>query len=68
LSVGPAMAVAFGLINVAAVARGVLPAFHPQSFSQSIAASGALWIASFLIFIVIYAPILTRPRIDGRPG
>jgi uncharacterized protein involved in response to NO len=31
-------------------------------------ASGLLWAAAFAIFSVVYAPVLTRPRADGRPG
>ncbi len=68
LTINPAMVVAFVLLNLAAVARGLLPNFYPQWFSQFIIASGALWVAAFLIFVLIYAPILTRPRIDGRAG
>ncbi len=30
--------------------------------------SGTAWIIGFGIFVVIYWPILTRPRIDGKPG
>jgi uncharacterized protein involved in response to NO len=30
--------------------------------------SGLLWIAAFLIFVIVYTPILTQPRIDGQPG
>ena len=30
--------------------------------------SGALWLVAFLIFIRVYLPILTSPRLDGRPG
>jgi uncharacterized protein involved in response to NO len=62
------MAGAFGLLNLAAVARGLLPIFYPQWFSQLITTSGVLWVLGFLIFVVIYTPILTQPRIDGRPG
>ncbi len=62
------MVVAFVLLNLAAFGRGLLPIFLPLWFLQLIVASGALWIAAFLIFAVIYAPILTQPRIDGRPG
>jgi uncharacterized protein involved in response to NO len=68
LKVGPAMAVAFGLVNLSGITRGLLPILTPQWFSQLIIASGALWIAAFLTFVVIYTPILTQPRIDGRPG
>jgi uncharacterized protein involved in response to NO len=68
LTVGTAMSVAFALVNLAALGRGLLPIFKPQWFSQLIAASGAFWVAAFLIFVFIYAPILTRPRTDGAPG
>ncbi|HKY08491.1 MAG TPA: NnrS family protein, partial [Candidatus Binatia bacterium] len=68
LRVGPPMVVAFVALNLAAVGRGALPLFFPLWFSQLIVASGLLWIAAFLIFTVVYAPILTRPRIDGQPG
>jgi uncharacterized protein involved in response to NO len=68
LKVSSAMVVAFAFVNLAAVTRGLLPILHPQWFSQLITASGVLWIAAFLIFVVIYTPILMQPRIDGRPG
>jgi uncharacterized protein involved in response to NO len=62
------MAVAFALLNLAAVLRGLLPSLVPLWFSQLILASGILWIAAFLVFVIVYAPILTGPRIDGQPG
>ena len=68
LTIGSTMAVAFGLVNLAALARGLLPIFQPQWFSQLVIASGVLWVAAFVIFVVIYFPILTQPRIDGQPG
>lgn len=68
LEVGKSIVVAFALLNLAAIGRGLLPIFFPLWFPQLIIASGALWIAAFLIFVVIYTPILTQPRIDGQPG
>ena len=68
LRVGPAMVVAFVLLNLAAVGRGLLPVFFPLWFSQLITASGTLWIAAFVIFTVLYVPILTQPRLDGQPA
>lgn len=68
LKVSSAMVAAFALVNLAAVTRGLLPILHPQWFLQLTVASGALWIAAFLIFVAVYTPILTQPRIDGRPG
>jgi uncharacterized protein involved in response to NO len=31
-------------------------------------ASQLLWIAAFAGFVAVYAPMLVRPRIDGRYG
>ncbi|MDR9466781.1 NnrS family protein [Marinospirillum sp.] len=30
--------------------------------------SASLWIAALLLFLLVYLPILTRPRPDGNPG
>lgn len=68
LKVGLAMAMAFGLINLSGVTRGFLPILYPQWFPQLIVASGVLWIAAFVVFVILYIPILTRARVDGRPG
>jgi uncharacterized protein involved in response to NO len=68
LSVGPAMVVAFGLVNLSAVTRGLLPILLPEWFFALIVVSGLLWITAFVVFVTIYTPILTQPRIDGRPG
>lgn len=62
------VALAFVLVNLAAVIRGILPIIFPQWLLQLVALSGGLWVAAFALFFVIYAPILTQPRIDGRPG
>ena len=68
LKVGSSMIVAFALLNLAAVLRGLLPSLLPLWFPQLVILSGVLWIAAFLVFVILYAPILTRPRIDGKPG
>ncbi len=33
-----------------------------------IAGAALLWTAAFLLFLVVYAPILLSPRVDGKPG
>jgi uncharacterized protein involved in response to NO len=68
LTAATPMALAFVLINLTAVLRGILPIIFPQWLPQLVALSGGLWVAAFAIFLAIYAPILTQPRIDGRPG
>lgn len=61
-------AVAFGLVVLAALARVFLPWALPAAYSISIWLSGLLWFAAWILFVVIYTPILIRPRADGRPG
>jgi len=40
----------------------------PVSYPTVIAAAAFLWSAAFLLFVVVYAPILCSPRADGKPG
>lgn len=58
---------AYVLISLAALVRLAVP-FWPQASVDLVMLSGALWMVAFLLFFVIYAPILVRPRTDGRPG
>ncbi len=68
LRVGPAMAIAFALVNLAAAVRALLPVWYPERLSEFVIFSGTLWSVAFLIFVVVYTPIRTQPRIDGRLG
>ena len=68
LKVGSGMAFAFAAVNLAAVTRGLLPILYPQWFLQLVILSGVLWLVGFAIFVVVYAPILMHPRLDGRSG
>ena len=68
LKVGSEMAFAFAAVNLAAVTRGLLPILYPQWFLQLVILSGVLWLVAFAIFVVVYAPILMHPRLDGRSG
>jgi uncharacterized protein involved in response to NO len=58
---------AFVLINLAAMARVLFPILLPQMYGDLVVLSAALWLAAYLIFVVIYTPILMMPRVD-RPG
>jgi uncharacterized protein involved in response to NO len=67
--VAPAAAVwAFGLVTGAALVRVVVPLLAPAAYFTSLAVAAILWTAAFAAFLVAYAPVLWRPRIDGRPG
>lgn len=64
----PLTVAAFVFLNLAAVVRVVLPMLWPSAYPAFITASTLLWIAGFGAFLVVYVPILLRPRVDGRPG
>ncbi|MBY0267553.1 MAG: NnrS family protein [Burkholderiales bacterium] len=57
----------FLLIQVSALLR-VFGAMLPSWYLTSIQASGLLWAAAFGIYVLRYWPILTQPRLDGKPG
>lgn len=62
------MSVAFGLVAIAALLRIFAPWWWPElTFDWYLFAGGA-WVLAYLIYVVVYLPILTTPRADGRPG
>lgn len=64
---GPEIA-AYVLVHLAAAARVLVPLAVPAAYSAAIALSAALWSAAFAVFTLAYYPVLSRPRLDGRPG
>ena len=67
LATPPAIVVAYGLISVGAALRVAEPVLAAPSV-VILSASALIWAGGFAIFTVLYWPILTRPRVDGRPG
>jgi uncharacterized protein involved in response to NO len=59
---------AFSLIQVAATVRVFGGITSPSLYMLSIELSAVLWSAAFSLFAVRYWPILTRVRLDGKPG
>jgi uncharacterized protein involved in response to NO len=56
------------LVHAGALAR-VCAGLAPASAQAALlVAGGLIWAAAFGLFAVLYAPILVRPRIDGKPG
>jgi len=68
LLASPLETICYQLVQLAAVARVLVPLALPGLHAASMVASGLLWSVAFGMFTVLYWPILTRPRIDGRPG
>ena len=59
---------AYIVLSLAAAMRVFAPALAPGAYQWSVMAAGTLWICAFAIFMVVYTPILLRPRVDGRQG
>ncbi len=68
LQAHPIMTVAFALVVLAATIRTFVPWLAPEFYGPSITISGVLWTAAWVLFLIIYVPILLSPRADGRPG
>ncbi|MDE2094836.1 MAG: NnrS family protein [Burkholderiales bacterium] len=56
------------LVALAAFVRVLVPLAVPVWALPAIVGSAALWSAGFGLFALRYWPVLTRPRLDGKPG
>lgn len=63
-----AMAWAFVAMSGAACVRVFGPWLFPAWYFAALVVSAALWTLAFSIFVVVYAPILAAPRVDGKAG
>lgn len=61
-------AIAFAVLTLAALSRVLSPLLLPAFYREGLVVSGVLWTVAWVLFLVIYTPILLRPRVDGRPG
>lgn len=62
------LAWAFAWLLLAAVIRALLPLLAANLGPWAWRISALLWIVAFGCFLVRYLPILTRARVDGKPG
>jgi len=68
LQIARSVIVSYALMTVAAMIRVFGPSLLPGWYMQILAISVIAWAAAFLLFLIVYAPILSRPRLDGREG
>jgi uncharacterized protein involved in response to NO len=68
LKASNAIALAFVLLNIAAVFRVLLPMALPAWYNGLMYATTLSWLAAFALFVFVYAPILTTARADGQDG
>ena len=62
------IAIAFVLINIAALCRVLLPSLMPDWSASFILIASYSWLAAFALFVFIYTPILGEARVDGQAG
>jgi uncharacterized protein involved in response to NO len=62
------IAIAFALINLAALFRVLLPALLPAWYGSFLTISIYCWLAAFSLFVIVYLPVLSSVRTDGKEG
>jgi uncharacterized protein involved in response to NO len=67
LVVSRAVAVAYLLLTFTAVLRTFGVALFPAHYLSTLTVVAVTWSTCFAIFLVVYAPILWRSRVDGKP-
>ena len=67
LQVGSLITLGYVALALSAIARVIAPLLssHPSTLYVI---SAACWMFGYLAFVIIYWPVLTKPRADGRPG
>ena len=56
------------LVALAAALRVGVPLIDPAASRSAVLAAAALWSAGFGLYAVRYWPVLSRARLDGKPG
>jgi uncharacterized protein involved in response to NO len=56
------------LVALAAAIRVFGGLLLPGAYLATVVASGICWSAAFALYAVRYWPVLSRPRLDGKPG
>jgi len=62
------MSIAFVSILLSALIRAVMPWIRPEYMLKAYDMSATLWLMAFGLFVINYAPLLLKARVDGRPG
>lgn len=65
---GRATVAGYAALFLAALARVLGPLVNPGAYGFFIQCSAGLWVLAFSLFLFVYAPILSGPRADGKPG
>jgi uncharacterized protein involved in response to NO len=58
----------YALIQIAAVVRVAFGALLPSFYLWTVIVAATCWALGFGLYAIRYWPILSRPRVDGKPG
>ena len=68
LQAGPFETTAFVAMQAAALVRVAVPLLWPAGLLMAVHLSATLWVLAFVAYLARYVGILSRPRLDGKPG
>lgn len=68
LVVSPIITAAYVLLTLGVAARVLSSVVPHEYYVAAVCIAGAAWTFAFALFLLVYAPILIKPRADGKPG
>jgi len=60
--------VCFALVALAAAVRVFGGMLLQTDYMETVVVSGTCWSAAFALYAIRYWPVLSRSRLDGKPG
>lgn len=58
----------FYLLFITAIIRVILPLFALGQYILWVEIAAIFWVMAFVLFTIVYIPILIKPRVDGQAG
>ncbi len=68
LNISPVITLTYGLILLSLASRVLPTLILPDFYDIGLRIAGASWVLAWLLYLVIYIPILLAPRPDGKAG
>jgi uncharacterized protein involved in response to NO len=68
MTASPLTTTAYVLLTFGVLVRVFGSAIWPHHYPAMLIVAGCAWTLSFLLFVILYTPILAGPRADGKPG
>lgn len=68
LVVSRTITIAYVLLTVGVLVRVFAGVIAPSHYVDLVSIAAAAWALAFVLYLIVYAPILVLPRADGKPG